>query len=180
MQGIGAGPAAGAAMAAVNVSSAARRLTSQSQGHEANGHGIHAQPDGAGPSPGRSTASGGSPPATGALSASATVYPEPEPYVSTFGSLPSQLAGSSEKASGWGKERAAAACRHVGMTSIMSRHAAAPCSAAPTCNPWLPLLGKFAPQPRRALQLNRILLTHAPYLSKLESLASSATRRVLA
>ncbi|PRW57674.1 Pyruvate kinase [Chlorella sorokiniana] len=94
MQGIGAGPTAGAAMAAANVSSAARRLSSQA--HEANGPGIHL-PDGGGPSPDRSTASGGSPQAAGGLSASTTVSPEPVPYVSTFGSLPSQLAGSSDK-----------------------------------------------------------------------------------
>ncbi len=97
MQGIGAGPAAGAAMAAANVSSVARRLTSQ----EANGHGV---PDGGGPSPGRSTVSGGSPQTAAGLSASATLSPEPVPYVSTFGSLPSQLAGSSEKASGEGRQ----------------------------------------------------------------------------
>lgn len=113
MRGIGAGPAAGAAMAAANVSSAARRLTSQSEGHEASGHGIHAQPDGVGPSPGHSITSGGSPPAPRGLSAAATLSPEPEPYVSTFGSLPSQLAGSSEKASRCWENSAVDACSHV-------------------------------------------------------------------
>lgn len=91
MQGIGSGPTAGAAMAAANVSSAARRLTSQA--HEANGHGMQ---DGGDGSPGRSTASGGSPQVV-PMSASAAMSHEPAPYVSTFGSLPSQLAGSSDK-----------------------------------------------------------------------------------
>lgn len=112
MQGIGSGPAAGAAMAAANVSNAARRISA-----EGDGPGL---PDGGGPSPGRSIGSAGG---------------EGSPYVSTFGSLPSQLAGSSDKASGAGACRKdawrLACCQHC----LFSR---ACCAGAVGCPRGLP------------------------------------------
>ena len=60
----------------------------------------------------------------------------------------------------------ACCCALLGRSHLQTM--AGPCSASTAGTPLL-----------HALQLNRILLTHAPYLTKLESLASSATRRVL-
>lgn len=105
MQGIAATPAGGAALAASKVGAAERRAPPL-----ANGGGE--QPGFARPAAFESAG----------VEHGVSLSP-PMPYVSTFGSLPAQLVGSSP-------------------------------------------------------QLNRILMTHAPYLSKLESLASSATRCV--
>ena len=183
MQGIGSGPTAGAAMAAANVSSAARRLTSQA--HETNGHGMQ---DGGDGSPGRSTASGGSPQVV-PMSASAAMSHEPAPYVSTFGSLPSQLAGSSDKVGKLAEVPAGlhpwmAAVSPAGRRSASRRRAAehlrlagfpSALRLAQSCTKLSHGAAAAPPLPPPP-QLNRILLTQAPYLSKLESLASSATR----
>lgn len=108
LAGIGAGPAAGAELAAQGISQA----TPGSPGF---------------PPISEAPPSGGTGGLAGELSASAAAptlepAPAPQPYISTFGSLPPTLSGSSP-------------------------------------------------------QMQAILATNAPYMSKLESIASSATRR---
>jgi len=47
----------------------------------------------------------------------------------------------------------------------------------PSLQPYVSEFGSLLPRTAGSVQhLNRILLTHAPYMTKLESVASSATR----
>ena len=56
----------------------------------------------------------------------------------------------------------------------------APSHTPPCLQPYVSEFGSLLPRTAGSMQhLNRILLTHAPYMTKLESLASSATRYAL-